>query len=58
MQVKTLQGIMGHATSQVTMDIYVKQDSEGMQIASKQFENFLSSGMPVGRKVVPKPEVA
>ena len=29
-QPKTLQHIMGHAKSQLTMDIYVKQGSEGM----------------------------
>ena len=57
-QVKTLQHIMGHAKSQLTMDIYVKQDSEGMQIASGQLENFLERGVPNVPAFVPKPEVA
>ena len=45
-QPKTLQHIMGHAKSQLTMDIYVKQGSEGMQIVSGQLGNFLERGMP------------
>ena len=57
-QPKTLQHIMGHAKSQLTMDIYVKQDSEGMQIASGQLENFLERGVPNVPAFVPKPEVA
>ena len=57
-QPKTLQHIMGHAKSQLTMDIYVKQDSEGMQIASGQLENSLEIGVPNVRAFVPNPEVA
>ena len=57
-QPKTLQHIMGHAKSQLTMDIYVKQDSKGMQIASGQLENFLKRGVPNVPAFVPKPEVA
>jgi len=57
-QPKTLQHIMGHAKSQLTMDIYVKQDSEGMQIASGQLENFLEIGVSNVRAFVPNPEVA
>ena len=57
-QPKTLQHIMGHAKSQLTMDIYVKQDSEGMQIASGQLENSLEIGAPNVRAFVPNPEVA
>ena len=57
-QPKTLQHIMGHAKSQLTMDMYVKQDSEGMQIASGQLENFLERGVPNVPAFVPKPEVA
>ena len=57
-QPKTLQHIMGHAKSQLTMDIYVKQDSEGMQIASGQLENFLERGVPNVPAFVPNPEVA
>ena len=56
-QPKTLQHIMGQK-SQLTMDIYVKQDSEGMQIASGQLENFLERGVPNVPAFVPKPEVA
>ncbi len=57
-QPKTLQHIMGHAKSQLTMDIYVKQDSEGMQIASGQLENFLERGVSNVPAFVPNPEVA
>ena len=57
-QPKTLQHIMGHAKSQLTMDIYVKQDSKGMQIASGQLENFLERGVSNVRAFVPNPEVA
>ena len=57
-QPKTLQHIMGHAKSQLTMDIYVKQDSEGMQIVSGQLGNFLERGMPNVPAFVPNPEVA
>ena len=57
-QPKTLQHIMGHAKSQLTMDIYVKQDSEGMQIASGQLENFLEREVPNVPAFVPNPEVA
>lgn len=57
-QPKTLQHIMGHAKSQLTMDIYVKQDSKGMQIASGQLENFLERGVPNVPAFVPNPEVA
>ena len=57
-QPKTLQHIMGHAKSQLTMDIYVKQDSEGMQIASGQLENFLERGVPDVPALVRNPEVA
>ena len=57
-QPKTLQHIMGHAKSQLTMDIYVKQDSEGMQIASGQLENFLERWVPDVPALVRNPEVA
>ena len=57
-QPKTLQHIMGHAKSQLTMDIYVKQDSEGMQIASGQLENFLERGVPDVPALVRNPVVA
>ena len=57
-QPKTLQHIMGHAKSQLTMDIYGKQDSEGMQIASGQLENFLERDVPNVRECVPNTEVA
>ncbi len=57
-QPKTLQHIMGHAKSQLTMDIYVKQGSEGMQIVSGQLGNFLERGMPNVPAFVPNPEVA
>ena len=57
-QPKTLQHIMGHAKSQLTMDIYVKQDSEGMQIASGQLENFLKRRVSNVRAFVSNPEVA
>ena len=56
-QPKTLQHIMGQK-SQLAMDIYVKQDSEGMQIASGQLENFLEREVSNVRAFVPNPEVA
>ena len=56
-QPKTLQHIMGQK-SQLTMDIYVKQDSEGMQIASGQLENFLERGVPDVPALVRNPVVA
>ena len=57
-QPKTLQHIMGHAKSQLTLDIYVKKDSEGMQIASGQLENFLEREVPDVPALVRNPVVA